>query len=128
MDLQTSKEWSVLLKSAVLSMNSTKKRSISHTPFKVMWGRESRYEFLLPVVNNVRLTPEEDVIEKEEIFAAHAELDNIEDISLDTSVLDEERITTNRSASQSIASEQLKQKSQYDKKVTGNRCVIIITN
>ena len=109
-------------------MNSTKKRSIGHIPFKVVWGRESRYEFLLSVVNSVQSTPGEDVIEEEEIFAALAELDNMEDISLDTSVLGEERITTNRSASQSIASEQLKQKRQYDKEVTGNRWVIIITN
>ena len=48
---QTSKEWSILLKSAVLSMNSTKKRSTGHTPFKVMLGRKSRYEILLPVIN-----------------------------------------------------------------------------
>ena len=64
-----------ILKSAVLSMNSTKKRSTGHTSFKVMWGRESRYEFLLPVINNLNSTPEEYLIEEEEVFAAHTELD-----------------------------------------------------
>ena len=105
MGRQTSKEWSILLKSAVLSMNSTKKRSTGHTPFKIMWGRESQYEFLLPVINNASSTPRLD-------------LDNLDDPSLDTPVLEEERFNIYDSASQSIASEQLKQKSQYDKKVT----------
>ena len=116
MGRQTSKEWSIILKSALLSMNSTKKRSTRHTPFKVMWGRESRYEFLLPVINNLNSTPEEYLIEEEEVFAAHTELDILDDTSLDTPVLDEERCDTYSSASQSIALEQLKQKSQYDKK------------
>ena len=117
MGRQTSKEWSILLKSAVLSMNSTKKRSTGHTPFKIMWGRESQYEFLLPVINNASSTPEEDFIEEEEVFA-RLDLDNLDDPSLDTPVLEEERFNIYDSASQSIASEQLKQKSQYDKKVT----------
>ena len=90
-----------------------------------MWGRESRYEFLLPVINNLNSTPEEYLIEEEEVFAAHTELDILDDTSLDTPVLDEERCDTYSSASQSIALEQLKQKSQYDKKVTGNRCALL---
>ncbi|KAI6656013.1 Gypsy retrotransposon integrase-like protein 1 [Oopsacas minuta] len=109
MGRQTSKEWSILLKSAVLSMNSTKKRSTGQTPFKIMWGRESQF------------------IEEEEVFA-RLDLDNLDDLddpSLDTLVLEEERFNIYDSASQSIASEQLKQKSQYDKKVTGNRKPIV---
>ena len=50
----------------------------------------------------------------------------LDDTSLDTPVLDEERCDTYSSASQSIALEQLKQKSQYDKKVTGNRCALLV--
>ena len=105
MGFQTSKEWSVLLESAVLSINSTKKKSTGHIPFKIMWGRESRYKFLLPVVNNVNPTPKEYMIEEEEeIFAAHADLDNLDGIPPDTSVLDEERVNMCNSVSQSITS------------------------
>ena len=46
-----SSSWSQLLKSAVLCMNSTWKKSHADIPFRVMWGRDSRYEDLIPAIN-----------------------------------------------------------------------------
>ena len=61
MATQTGDHWCVLLKSAVLCMNSTVKKSHSYTPFQVMWGRESRYEDLVPALDNIQVSHEEDL-------------------------------------------------------------------
>ena len=50
-------------------MNSTKERSHGQTTFKVMWGRESRYQDLLSVLNNLETNTEEDFELEESIFA-----------------------------------------------------------
>ena len=61
MQLQSGTVWSGLLKSAVLCMNSTVKRSHGNTPFRVMWGRDSRHEDLVPVVNGLSVSSKEDL-------------------------------------------------------------------
>ena len=42
-------------------MNSTEKKSHSYTPFKVVWGRESRYQDLIPNIHDIEISPEEDI-------------------------------------------------------------------
>ena len=59
MCIETNKEWSELLKSAVIAMNSTRKKSHGYTAFRVMWGRESRYEELLSI-DDISSTSAED--------------------------------------------------------------------
>ena len=61
MQLQSGTFWSELLKSAVLCINSTVKRSNGNTPFRVMWGRDSRHEDLVPVVNGLSVSSKDDL-------------------------------------------------------------------
>ena len=137
MATQTGDHWSVLLKSAVLCMNSTVKKSHSYTPFQVMWGRESRYEDLVPALNNIQVSHEEDFELEQAVYSEFllaeedCEMDDVfsslpsndmESIKL----IDESRECTRSFASNSIKSEQLKQKRQYDKKVTEKKFVIFI--
>ena len=68
MEIQTGDHWSKLLKSATIAMNSTKKRSHGQTAFKVMWGRESRYEDLLSAINDLDSNPDEDFEMEEAIL------------------------------------------------------------
>ena len=69
MATQTGDHWCALLKSAVLCMNSTVKKSHSYTPFQVMWGRESRYEDLVPALNNIQVSHEEDFELEQAIYS-----------------------------------------------------------
>ena len=69
MEIETGDHWCKLLKSAVIAMNSTKKRAHGQTAFKVMWGRESRHQDLLSVINNLETNTEEDFELEESIFA-----------------------------------------------------------
>ena len=52
MEAESGDHWSKLLNSSVLAINSMKKRSRVQTAFIVMWGRQSRHEVLLSVINN----------------------------------------------------------------------------
>ena len=135
MTLETGKHWSVLLKSALISMNSTKKKSYGYTPIKVMWGRESGYEDLLFAMNNIIANPDEDIALEEKIYAEfqssteNMEIDRLGDEFLlpaqqpleEISLFDAHRLNVNETAADSIMSEQLKQKRQYDKKVNATR-------
>ena len=69
MELQTGDHWSKLLKSAAIAMNSTKKRSHGQTPFKVMWGRESRHQDLLSAINDLDLNEDSDFELEEPIIS-----------------------------------------------------------
>ena len=81
METQTGDHWSTLLKSAVIAMNSTKKRSIRQTPFMFMWGRESRHQDLLSTINNLQTNDEEDFDLEESIFREVLNpLDDVEEI------------------------------------------------
>ena len=51
MERHTGGQWDDLLQSAVLAMNSSRKKSTNQTPFKLMLGRESSYQDLLSCVN-----------------------------------------------------------------------------
>ena len=54
-------------------MNSTKKRAHGQSAFKVMWGRESRHQDLLSVINNLETNTEED-FELEESISNFCEI------------------------------------------------------
>ena len=90
MSLQTNKWWSALLKSALISMNSTKKKSHGYTPYRVMFGRESRYEDLLSTIDNLISTPQEDfefeqsILEEFKLTEETIDMD-IEDVFLPSS-------------------------------------------
>ena len=138
MESQIGDHWSKLLKQAVLAMNSIKKRSLRQTPFKVMWGRESRHQGLLSTINNLQTNDEEDFDLEESIFSeVIGPLDDIDGINdtlcpppdnsfEEVSNIDESRTSTQQSAMDTINFEQLKQKIQYDKKVNTNRLVELI--
>ena len=133
METQTGDHWSTLLKSAVIAMNSTKKRSLRQTPFKVMWGRESRHQDLLSTINNLQTNDEEDFDLEESIFSEVLNpMDDVEEIEdiyspplgnphQEVDMFDESRTSTQQSTMDSISFEQLKQKIQYDKKVNTKR-------
>ena len=139
MESQIGDHWSKLLKQVVLAMNSCKKRSLGQTPFKVMWGRESRHQDLLSTINNLQTNDEEDFDLEESIFSEVTDpLDDIEGINdifcpspdnpLEAvSNIDESRTSTQQSAMDCINFEQLKQKIQFDKKVNTNRLVELMT-
>ena len=127
--------WSQLLKPALLCMNSTLKKSHGNTPFRVMWGRDSRYEDLVPSITGVSVSAEEDVDTEEVIYALY---DHNEDESArnvyslpaeepqsSISALESFRNSTCDLAGELIRNEQLKQKRQYDKKVNRIRYVIL---
>ena len=133
METQTGDHWSTLLKSAVIAMNSTKKRSLRQTPFKVMWGRESRHQDLLSTINNLQTNDEEDFDLEESIFSEVLNpMDDVEEIEdiysppldnphQEVDMFDESRTSTQQSAMDSLSFEQLKQKIRYDKKVNTKR-------
>ena len=133
MAAQTGKQWPGLLKSAVLAMNSSYKKSHGQTPFKVMWGRESRCHDLLSYLNNSDSPPEQEEEEEDMVAALPENTDsNIEDEfsppcdddrQQSIAVLEESRELTRKNACESIRLEQLKQKRQYDKKVTEKRYI-----
>ena len=82
MEVQTGDHWSKLLKAAAITINSTFKRAHGQTPFKVMWGRESRHQDLLSIINNVQCNKEEDfAIEDVIMNEVIPPLDVIEEIS-----------------------------------------------
>eukprot|EP00800_Vazella_pourtalesii_P018455 TRINITY_DN5931_c0_g1_i8.p1 TRINITY_DN5931_c0_g1~~TRINITY_DN5931_c0_g1_i8.p1 ORF type:complete len:151 (+),score=31.03 TRINITY_DN5931_c0_g1_i8:225-677(+) len=131
MEIETGDHWCKLLKSAVIAMNSTKKRAHGQSAFKVMWGRESRHQDLLSVMNNLETNTEEDFELEESIFAelltdTEELLEDIFSPPLDNpqeevDIISESRTSTQQSAMDSINYEQLKQKIQYDKKVNEGR-------
>ena len=133
MHIQCGKDWSQLLKSAVLCMNSTFKKSPGSTPFRIMWGRDCRYEELVPSNSSVSVSAEEDVDEEEDIlslcdFLGEKDEEDIFSFPIehpDDSIAEvkEFRDTTWKIAGEDIITEQMKQKTQYDKKVTQNRFV-----
>ena len=114
-------------------MNSTFKRAHGQTPFKVMWGRESRDQDLLSTINNLQCNTEEDFALEDVIMnEVIPPLDVIEEISdifsppfdnlqEEFTSIDESRTCTQQSAMDSINFEQIKQKMQYDKNVNEGR-------
>ena len=112
-------------------MNSTQKKYHGTTPFRVMWGRDSRHADLVPVVNCVTVSSQDD-IDTEEAILNHYDplLDEFHSDDAfalpdqpdeDIATFDEFREITYKLAGESICTEQLKQKRQYDKKVSLNR-------
>ena len=138
METQIGDHWSKLLKQVVLAMNSINKRSIRQTPFKVMWGRESRHQDLLSTINNLQTNDEEEFELEESIFSEFlGSLDDIErkndifsqppdNLLEEVSNIDESRTSTQQSAMDSFNFQQFKQKIQYDMKVNSNRLVELI--
>ena len=132
MDIQTRDHWSKLLKAAAITTNSTFKRGHGQTPFKVMWGRESRHQDLLSTINNLQCNTEEDFALEDVIMnEVIPPLDVIEEISdifsppfdnlqEEFTRIDESRTSTQQSAMDSNF-EQIKQKMQYDNKVNEGR-------
>ena len=49
-------------------MNSTQKKSHGTTPFRVMWGIDSRHADLVPVVNSVTISSQDDIDTEEAIL------------------------------------------------------------
>ena len=127
LNLQTKKNWSELLKSAVLSMNSIKKKSHGYTPYKVKFGRESRYEDLLSTINDTIPTPQEDLELGENTFAEFqlTEDELREQGFEEISFIDHKKAKIYKCAANSIRSNQLRQKRQFDKKVNETRCVLL---
>ena len=135
MEIQTGDHWTNLLKAAAITMNFTFKRAHGQTPFKVMWGRESRHQDLLSTINNLQCNTEEDFAIDDAIMSeVIPPLDDIEEISdifsppleipqEEVTSIDESRTSTKQSAMDSINCEQIKQKMQYDKKVNEGRLV-----
>ena len=135
MSTQTGEHWSSLLKSAVLCMNSTIKKSHSYTPFQVMWGRESNYLNLVHVISKIEISHDEDYELEDDIISESLPAegegkmdlfspseDHFESIDL----INESREKTCKIANANIKSEQLKQKRQYDRKVNDGRYVILL--
>ena len=129
MQIQSGNSWSQILKSSVVCLNSTMKKSYDTTPFRVIWGRDSRYQDLVPSLNNVAISAEENIETEEAIFSLY-------DVQPDDSdaysppqeqpqesiaILDNYRRATCELAGENIGTEQLKQKRQCDKKVTQHR-------
>ena len=92
----------------------------------VMFGRESRYEDLLSAINDTIPTPQEDLELEENIFAEfqHTEDELREQGLEEISSIDHERAEIYKCAANSIRSDQLRQKRQFDKKVNDTRCVL----
>ena len=99
-----------------------------------MWGRDSRHEDLVPVVNGLSVSSKEDLDMEGDILDQYdpildefhsenitvpAYLDQPE--VLDIAPLDQFREKTYKLAKESISTGQLAQKRQYDKKVSLNR-------
>ena len=106
------------------------KKSHSYKPFKVMWGRKSRYQDLIPNIADIDISHEEDMqLEEailEEILPIEEKVTDIfssppEDPIQSIHVIEESRQSVCESACTSILTEQLRQKRQYDKKVNENR-------
>ena len=115
-------------------MNSTEKKSHSYTPFEVMWGRESRYQDLIPHIDNIEVSHEEDLqLEEailEEFLPMEEEMIDVFSSPLDDPLqsihlMEESRQKVCELAGDSIRSEQLKQKRQYDKKVNETRYLLL---
>ena len=129
MELQTGDHWSKLLKSVAIAMNSTKKRSHGQTPFKVMWGRESRHQDLLSAILDLDLNEDSDFELKEAIISETVPPED-ECVDLfcplhdqpheEVALIHAARAATNKSAMDCINFEQLRQKIHYDKNVTSN--------
>ena len=133
MSLQTKKCWTELLKPALILMNSTKKKSIGCTPYMVMFGRESRFEDLLSTIEDITSTPQEDFEFEEAIFAEFTmDSNEIEDVFLPSLTQEveetshQDRTKVYKSSADSIRSDQLRQRRQFDKKVNETRCVLEI--
>ena len=120
---QTGKHWSDLLQPAVLAMNSSMKKSHNQTPFKLMWGRESRYQDLLSYMNSSQeCQPGND----DDIILGDEDVDHTRDTALDhfapPSDLPNEAYNMLQASRESlwsnaigyIQSEQLEQKRQFD--------------
>ena len=128
-----SSNWSQLLKSADMFINSTRKKSHGNTPFRVMWGRNSRYEDLIPAINNnitvsqaaideidsvENIISDDDIVEGEDLLIISPSREQLQE---QIQQMDEFRTATFELAGENIRTEQLKQKRQYDKKVSQNR-------
>ena len=120
------RSWSQLLKSAVLCMNSSHKKSHGSTAFRVMWGRDSRYEDLIPAVSKTPVSSQDD-IDSDEVMLSDEDIVQDKDMPEKEQLqecmhdLDEFRTATSKLAGENIRTEQLKQKRQYDKKVSQKR-------
>ena len=113
-------------------MNSSRKKSINQTPFKLMWGRESRYQDLLSHVNNKNQFGEDsdddtqlEEMDGHQVIDEHDPMIEIFDppeLPNETfNLLKEYRESLWENGVESILSEQLKQKRQFEKKVSDKR-------
>ena len=131
LEVETGEHWSCLLKPELLAMHSTKKRAHGQTAFRVMWGRQSKHEDLLSVINNFKVDSEEDFTVEQAILDEISQVKSLDDFDqivdvfspdykLPLDVIDDLencRVAVYETASDSISYEQVKQKIQYDKKV-----------
>ena len=99
-----------------------------------MWGRESRYQDLIPHIDNIEVSHEEDLqLEEailEEFLPMEEEMIDVFSSPLDDPLqsihlMEESRQKVCELAGDSIRSEQLKQKRQYDKKVNETRYLLL---
>ena len=128
---QHTSSWPQLLKSVLFCMNSTHKKSHGNTPYRIMWGRNFRYEDLIPNINNISVSAEDDMNMEEVILSLNDIVEEgdlpdtvsplQEQLQESIKILDQFRSDTFELASEKIRTEQLKQKRQYDKKVSQKR-------
>ena len=108
---QSGQQWTSIIQQAVLKINSTKKRAIGTTPFKIMFGRESQHIQLLEEVQFF-YDGNSDIGED-----YREDMDDTTLKNLQCHLGKEEREETWSAARESIIREQLKQKQIFDRKV-----------
>ena len=118
---ESKQNWTKMLQPTVLKMNSTHKRAIGATPFRIMFGRESRCTNLLELL---QIHPQvfEDNMQDESMDCPDEQEKNarIGDECLD---FDEKRLEKWESARNCIFREQVEQKQTFDDKVVLKRYI-----
>ena len=115
---QHSSTWSQPLKSALICMNSYHKKSHGNMPYRIMWGRNSRFEDLVPTINKISVSAEDDMNMEEAILSLNVIVeegdlpDTIfppqEQLQESIKILEQFRTDTFELAGENIRTEQLK--------------------
>ena len=120
---ESKQSWTKMLQPTVLKMNSTHKRAIGATPFRIMFGRESRCTNLLELLQiQPQVFEDEENIHDDSMDCPdeHERNARIDDECLD---FDEKRLERWESARNCIFREQVKQKQTFDDKVILKRYI-----
>ena len=126
-------EWTEKLQPAVLAANTQVKRSTGHTPFYLMFGRDSDSSNLLNLITSTSKsspTPEDNIEDASDLEIPHIATEAVDPFEVPNDdnewmkVIDETRMIDRNFAIASIKEEQKTQKRIFDRKVKRNRLVI----